>query len=119
MKEIKNAKIVGTTLGNEDHGIFVLSIHLDYGGSGQSFGNFCLDEPIKKNGKFVGRFGTAVGMDAIMRILEVLGVDSWEQLPGTVLRVESDFGRVYRIGHFMKDKWFDSEKHFEKWGIKN
>ena len=117
MREIKNAKIRSTMLGVEDHGIFTFVLNLDYGGSGQGFGTFCLDEPLKKDGKFLGRVGTAVGMDAIMKVLDVIGVGSWEKLPGQVLRAESDMCQIYRIGHFMKDEWFDIKEHFKKWGV--
>ena len=117
MREIKNARIGRTFLGMEDHGIFTFTLHLDYDGSGQGFGQHTLDEPIKKDGKFLGRVGTAVGMDSIMKVLETLGVESWEKLPGTYLRADSDFGCVYRIGHITKDNWFDLKEHFKKWGI--
>ena len=33
-----NAKITSTHLGQEDHGIFTAWLQLDYGGSGQGFG---------------------------------------------------------------------------------
>ena len=117
-REIKNAKISSTMLGWEDHGIFTFSIGMDYGGSGQGFGQFTLDEPIKKNGEFMGRVGTAAGMDAIMKVLKVVGVEKWEALKGQVVRVDGDFSQIYRIGNVLEDKWFDIEEHFKSWGIK-
>lgn len=116
MSEIRNAKIRSTQLGWEDHGIFTFGLNLEYGGMGQSFGGYCLDEPIKKDGKFMERVGTAVGMDAIMKILKVLEVSDWEKLPGTFVRADGDSGNIYRIGHLLKDEWFDAGQHFEKWG---
>ncbi len=116
-REIKNAKISSTRLGWEDHGIFTFSIGLDYGGSGQGFGDCCMDEPLKKNGQFIERVGTAVGMDLIMRILKAVGVEKWEDLKGMHVRADADFGKVYRIGHFLEDKWIDVSEHFKKWGI--
>lgn len=107
MSEIRNAIIRSTTLGVEDHGILSFMVHLDYSGGGQGFGGYCMDEPIKVDGDSKGRRGTAFGMECVRRILDTLGVRSWEKLPGTTCRVESDVGQVYRIGHFLKDKWFD------------
>ena len=54
MEEIKNAIITGTYLGIEDHGILTFWLYLDYGGSGQGFGGYQLDNR---------GTGTAVRMD--------------------------------------------------------
>jgi hypothetical protein len=113
MREIKNAKITGTFLGVEDHGIATFYINLNYGGGGQSAGTYAIDQPIKDaNGKFVCRQGTAKGLQAILTILKVLEVDSWEKLIGENIRVDSDMDGVYRIGHLLKDNWFDFKEHF-------
>jgi hypothetical protein len=108
MKEIKNAQIKSTMLGTEDHGIFTFTLNLDYGGSAQGAGMYALDEPQKdKKGEFLGRFGTANGMQTIMDILDCLEVSSWEALIGEHIRVEADSGQVYKIGHLLKDQWYD------------
>ena len=131
MIEEKNAKIESTTFGIEDHGILQFYIHLTYGGGGaQGFGGYCLDEPVfsmefddlydyekEKGGRFVRRRGTAAGMDAILKILEVIGVSSWEDLPGKSCRVRSEHSKIRAIGHYLNDKWFDWEEHFKEWGI--
>ena len=46
--------------------------------------------------------------------MKVLEVDSWEQLKGKYVRVEFEGwgGKVLRIGHLMKDKWFSWDKYF-------
>jgi len=72
-----------TTLGTESHGIVTAMLHIEWKGGGIGVGGYCLDEPKKDAaGKHVGRFGTAYGLDHIMRILETVGVDRWEDLPG-------------------------------------
>lgn len=119
MNETRNARIVSTMLGVEDHGIFTLMVHLDYGGAGQGFGGYALDGPRKDSqGEFVGRFGSAAGMQCIMDLLNALGVDRWEKLPGTVCRVRSGSawgkGPIEEIGHYMKDQWFSHEASFAK-----
>ena len=106
-KEIKNAKIEGTMLGYEDHGIMTCFIYLDYGGSGQGFGGYGLDDCNKVGEK---RKATAYGLAFIKGILDTLEVNSWEGLKGTHCRVDANYGKVYGIGHLLKDKWFYPEQ---------
>lgn len=94
MRTIKNAKIKSTFLGIEDHGIPTFFINLDYGGAGQSFGGYDL------------RY---YGIEIIVEILNALEVDSWEKIDGFI-RADADYEKVYRIGHIVKDSWFDIEK---------
>ena len=118
MMHTENGRIESTMLGVEDHGIFTAVLMLAFDGTGQGFGTHALDEPIEEDGKFVGRHGTAYGLDHIMRILEVVGVNRWEDLPGKYVRVQRDGGRfdlISRIGHITKDSWFDPKKHAEEW----
>ena len=51
----------------------------------------------------------------IMRILEVVGVNSWENLKGQYIRIKNCClgDRVTAIGNLMKDEWVDFET-FEK-----
>lgn len=113
-REIKNAKISGTMLGYEDHGILTCMISLDYGGGGQGFGGYGLDAPRKENGKFIGRFGTAYGMEFIARILKAVGVDKWEDLKGKHVRVGASWTKVCRIGHIIEDKWFNPDEDLKE-----
>ena len=105
-REIKNAKISGTMLGVEDHGILTAMIYLDYGGAGQGFGGYAFDQFSQRTQK---RQGGAYGMEFIRQILEVLETKKWEDLKGTIVIAEADHGKVYRIGHILKDQWFDPE----------
>ena len=110
--QIKNAIIKSTMLGYEDHGILTAFVTLDYGGSGQGFGGRAFDEPIKDplTNDFISRRGVAYGMEWIARVLNTVGVESWEKLPGTPVRVKMDIGKVYAIGHYLEDKWFDPKE---------
>lgn len=110
--EIKNAKITSTTLGHEDHGIFTCMIYLDYGdSSGQGFGGYALDIPKKDTkGKFLSRVGTSYGMQFIIELLKVVGVDKWEDLPGEYIRVEAEHTEIHRIGNLLRDEWFDPKQ---------
>ena len=70
-------------------------VHLKYEGAGQGFGGYVL--------------GGDFGCEAIKRLLSTVGVGSWKKLEGSPVRVDADFGRVYRIGHFLEEKWLDLE----------
>lgn len=108
---IENAKITGTMLGKEDHGIFTCQICVEGGGWGCYYGGWALDTYDKAADK---RVGTAVGLSAIMELLDTLEVDEWEQLKGQYVRVETTElgGRITKIGHLLKDKWFSFEEFF-------
>lgn len=109
--ETKNAVIESTMLGIEDHGILTCFLYLNYGGSSQGFGGYSFDEYDKGKDK---RVGVAWGMEFIRNVLETLEVESWEDLTGERCRVVSDSGKVYRIGHFLKDQWFDPDKDLSR-----
>jgi hypothetical protein len=82
------ATIGATRLGYADHAIFTAFMDLKYegGGSGQGIVAPCLDTPKRDNNdEFVGRVGTAEGMDFIIGVLKAVGVDTWEQLKGAVV----------------------------------
>ncbi len=78
------AKISGTTLGYEDHGIFTLYLHVEYGASGQGVGGYALDQYSKAH---EGRYGTAYGMEFIRRTMQACGVNSWESVKGRTIIV--------------------------------
>jgi len=105
----KNAKIESTNLGIEDHGILTYYLMLDFGGSGQGFGGWCLDDVGKDKHKD-RRVGHKICADHLLKIFETLEVSSWEKLVGTPLRVKASFDKVHAIGHFTKDKWFEPDK---------
>lgn len=68
-EEKELGRIKATFLGIEDHGLFTFVLYIDFGHSGQGFGTY--DLTYKK-----------YGIKALRKILEAVGVDSWEQLVG-------------------------------------
>ena len=87
--------ITDTMLGIEDHGLFTFSIGFDFGTSSQGFGNVSLDTYDKNSDK---RVGTAEGCEAIMRLLEAVGVRKWEDLVAKEMWVYREHLRGQIIG---------------------
>ena len=102
-----NAKIKSTSLGYEDHGILTCFLHLEQKSSSQGFGGYRLDAP-KGAPSELGTFW-------IRRILETVGVQSWEELPGKYVRVDGEeYGNIFGIGHITDDSWFFPKVEIEK-----
>jgi hypothetical protein len=93
-----NAKIDSTHLGYEDHGILTCWLHLSQDGSAQGFGGWS----IQPNAGFW-----------IKRILDTVGVDSWDKLPGKHVRVDGTHRSIEGIGHIVSDKWFYPRKEIK------
>lgn len=109
-EKIKNAKIIDTKLGIEDHGIFTFTLFLNFGGYQQGIGPYCIDEydPIKKTRVF-----NAKSMGIIAKILNVVGVDYWEDLPNNYIRVKiTDNYEPGEIGHILADRWVNIRQFF-------
>ena len=88
---IKNARILSATLGQKDHGIRAFMIYIDADGFSRGF----------------ARIFKTDSMEVISKILNVVGVNNWEDLPGKYIRFE-DNGRgsgITKIGNIIKDKW--------------
>lgn len=100
--EVKNAIITGTDIFIEDHGNLTAYLNLDYGGVGQGFGGYALDN------QFAAVF--------LRKVMETLEVSKWAEVTGKAIRVKADNSHVYAIGHFMKDKWFvpSDWKHWDE-----
>jgi len=51
-----------------------------------------------------------------MRILEIAGAESWDELKGKTIRVRKtdEWGSIISIGHIIKDDWFNPEEELSK-----
>lgn len=76
------AVIRKTSLGYEDHGILTAWLHCEWPGSGIGVGGYCLDRPRDVDARDYTRVGTAYGLDHLIRLMEVVGVSTWETLSG-------------------------------------
>jgi hypothetical protein len=111
--ETLNAQIKSTKLGFVGNDILTFDLILDIqDGGGVCVGGYALSQYDKTKQKIVG---TAQGTSVIMRILEVVGVDTWEELKGKYIRIKDCHlgDRVSSIGNLMKNEWVDFD-NFEK-----
>lgn len=90
-------------LGLEDHGIFTSFIYLEWDGGGVGFGGYSL--------------GGESAVPYIKEILDVIGVEKWEDLKGKYCRIETGGpGTIAtRIGNLMKDKWMNQKEFFKNY----
>lgn len=76
-------------------------------------GGYWLDE---FNSATQTRVFRAKSMEAISKVLEVVGVDKWEDLPGKYIRFEDNGwgSKVTKIGNIIEEKWLNLEELFGK-----
>lgn len=112
--EIRNAKITKTMLGREDHGIMTFMIFVDISEGGCcGIGGWALDGYDRET---KSRVFSAKSMEAISKILEVVGAEEWEQLRGKYIRVKDNgWGKtIDEIGNLMENKWFNIREFFSE-----
>lgn len=91
--QVRNAIITEAFLGKKGDALIAV-LALDYGGGvTQNFGGFPLSSGMAE--LFVSD------------VLTAAGVQSWSNLIGRAVRVEQDEKQVYRIGHIVRDVWFN------------
>lgn len=113
MKEIQNARITHVDLSMADHGVLTLELVLEGDGWGCVFGGYVLGHGFVGSKTFSG---SAKGIEEIMRIMDVVGVDKFNDMQYRYVRVETDGwgGTIKKIGNIIKDKWFDYDDFYKK-----
>jgi hypothetical protein len=111
--KIENALIENVDLSMADYGCLTLAMTLKGGGWGVVYGGYCLGKG------YLGADddcfeGSAAGMEYLMRIMDTVGVEKFQDLKGKYVRVAvKGWGdQVKIIGNILKDKWFDAETFF-------
>lgn len=111
--EIENALITRADLSMADYGALVLELTLEGSGWGVTFGG----EVIGKG--YVGAKddyweGYSSGIEYIMRIMDVVGAERFNDLKGKYVRVaHKGWGSdVKIIGNILSNRWFDAESFF-------
>ena len=120
MSEIKNYRIISTHLGYEADGVFTFYLRLKSAdGIHVSVGGYALGSPDNLGiGLLSKRSLTFKGITLISKILDTVGVATWEDLHGEYIRVEriEDNGlgsHVTKFGNLIEDKWIDLDDYFK------
>ncbi len=110
---IENAKITHADLSMADHGVLCYELTLEGRGWGCVYGSRVIGKGYLGAKDFEGY---ASGIEAIMLIMDTVGVSRWSELNGKYVRVEmGSWGDpINRIGHVIEDKWFDQQSFFDK-----
>lgn len=116
------ATIESTSLGYESHGILTAMLHCKWRSGGVGVGGFFLDQPKNKDARDYTRVGTAYGLDHIIRIIETVGVDCWEDLKGSSVLVLFEGENVSGLGSMSRgiaglhnDKVLILQEHADEW----
>ena len=110
---ISNAKITGVSLNMKNHGVLTFDISLEGCAWGCIYGGYVLGNGYLGAESFKG---SDKSIECLMRIMDVIGVESWEDLKGQYCRVKvGTFGdTITTIGNIIEDKWFDAKEFFNK-----
>ena len=110
--EIVNALIENVSLSMADHGVLCYYLTLKMNGCGVNYGGRVIGKGELGADEFEGY---AKGTEALMRIMDVVGVEKWEHLKGKYVRVVlRGWGEtVEKIGNIIEDKWFDQREFFQ------
>lgn len=110
--DIQNARIKSTKITMEDHGCLTFWLMLEGAGWGVGLGGYCIGKGYPGSHEFKAERGD--GLVAMMIIMDVVGVDTWENLAGKYVRcqIEGWGGQCTKIGNLIEDKWFDIKKFF-------
>lgn len=119
MNEIKNVKITNVSLTMADHGCLTFYLTLEGDGWGVSYGGYCIGLGFLGSDSFTAKNGG--GLVAIMKIMDTVGVERWEDLKGKYIRiVDEGWGSsVKKIGNIIEDKWFDIDEFFKNYNKEN
>ena len=110
---IENALITKVDLSMADHGCFALEMTLKGDCWGVVYGGYCLGKGyLGADDDFFN--GSAAGMEYLIRIMDTVGVEKFQDLKGKYVRVATKGlgSSVKIIGNIIKDKWFDAETFF-------
>ena len=110
---IENAKITSCDLSMANHGCLTLRLGIQGNGWGCVYGNCCIGNGYLGAEKFKSY---KYASEYIMRIMDTVGVENFNDLNGKYIRVEvgSRGSSIDKIGHIIKDKWFSQKEFFEE-----
>ena len=110
--DVRNALITHADLSMTDHGCLTLELVLEGDGWGVTYGGRVLGHGYLNAEEFEGN---AKGIEYLMRIMDTVGVERFNDMKGKYVRVVTKgWGNtVDIIGNIARNKWFDQRKFFE------
>lgn len=113
--EVLNARISNVSINMDAHGCLTFFLTLDGDSWAVGYGGYCIGHGYLGAEDFTAENGG--GLVAMMRIMDVVGVEKWEDLKDKYVRVENNgWGSpIYTIGNITKDKWFNIKEFFENY----
>ena len=111
--EIKNAKITSVDLSMADHGVLCVEITLEGGSWGCVYGGYVLGKGyVDADDDYFE--GDANGMESIIRIMDVVGVNRFNDMTNKIVRVATKgWGSIIKIiGNVIEEKWFDIDSFY-------
>ena len=111
--EIENGFIDYVDLSMADHGCITLAMGISFNSGYVVYGGYCLGHGYVGAKDFVG---SNKGMEYIMRIMDILGCEKFNDIKGKYVRVaiKKRNSSIKIIGNIIKDKWFDPVSFFEE-----
>lgn len=108
---IENALIKSVSISMADHGVLTYGITLEGSGWQCVYGGYCIGHGYLGSESFDG---SGKGLEAMMRIMDTVDVEKWEDLAGKYVRVATKgWGNTIEIiGNVLKDKWFNQKEFF-------
>ena len=109
--DIDNALIENVDLSMADHGCLTLAMTLQGHYWSVVYGGYCLGHGYLGAEQFDS---SPKGLESIMRIMDTVGVERFQDLKGKYVRVATKGwgSSVKIIGNIIEDKWFDIETFF-------
>ena len=109
--EIFNMRITFVDLSMGDHGCMTLSMGMEGNGYATVYGGYCLGHGYLGANEFDG---SEKSMPYIMNIMNVVGVERFNDMKGKYVRVAIRISSPVKIiGNIIEDKWFDPESFFK------
>lgn len=96
----------------EDHGVLTYWLTVEGQGWGVGIGGYVIGKGYIGAKEFSG---SPTGIEAVMRIMDTVGVCKWSELKGKYVRVVTEgIGEtVHKFGNIIENKWFDQREFFE------
>lgn len=107
--KVENAKITDVSISMADHGCLTFQIYLEGDGWVSAFGGYRIGNGYLGADKFTAKSGA--GLVAMMKIMDAIGVERWEDLKGKYVRIASNIA----IGNIIEDKWFNAKEFFDNY----